>query len=534
MSSGPSALPTHPRSSGSATAARPRATAANAPSATGAQLNRRLAIPLGLAVGGANLIGAIAVFTFATYVLPNPTPISPAVRQLNLYVFIGFMALAMPAGTLISRAVWAPVRRWLVEDRAPDPAELRLTLRQPLRQAAGAGTLWLLAAATFAALNAPISVGQSVSTAVSGLLGGVVTCSISYLLVERLLRPVSARALAGGPPEKPAVPGVATRVVLAWAAVSGVVLLAFALVAVLVLSGAPTSARALAVTVLVLSLFALAVGMATVLIAARSLADPVESVRAALAEVEAGNIDVQAPVYDGSEVGLLQAGFNRMVAGLREREQLRDLFGRHVGEDVARRAVERGLELGGEVRDVAVLFVDIVGSTSFAASRDARVVVDVLNHFFGIVVEAAREHGGWVNKFEGDAALCVFGAPTPHEDAAAGALAAGRRLQERLGSELPAVEAAIGVSAGPVVAGNVGAAERFEYTVIGDPVNEAARLTELAKTVPGRLLASDSVVQRAGPQERERWELGHGVTLRGRTEPTRLATPRPVREPARP
>jgi len=79
--------------------------------------------------------------------------------------------------------------------------------------------------------------------------------------------------------------------------------------------------------------------------------------------VERGRTDVEVPVEDGSEIGLLQAGVNRMVAGLREHERLRDLFGRHVGEDVARSALERGVELGGEVREAAVLFVDVVGST---------------------------------------------------------------------------------------------------------------------------------------------------------------------------
>jgi adenylate cyclase len=232
-------------------------------------------------------------------------------------------------------------------------------------------------------------------------------------------------------------------------------------------------------------------------------------------------------VDDAGEVGVLQAGFNRMAHGLRERERLRDLFGRHVGEDVARQALERDdVALGGETRDAAVLFVDVIGSTRLAATHDPAAVVARLNEFFAIVVDCVSLHGGWVNKFEGDAALCVFGAPTPHPDAAGSALASGRALRFRLDGELSGIEAAIGVSAGEVVAGNVGAAERFEYTVIGDPVNEAARLTELAKTTAGKLLASEAALERAGAAERERWRTGRTELLRGRSRPTRLAEPR--------
>src|SRR5581483_2549946 len=86
-------------------------------------------------------------------------------------------------------------------------------------------------------------------------------------------------------------------------------------------------------------------------------------------------------------------------------------------------------------------FVDVIGSTSLAARRDPREVVTTLNRFFGIVVEVVTLHGGWVNKFEGDAALCVFGAPSEHPDAAAAALAAGRELRRRLRAELEGVAA---------------------------------------------------------------------------------------------
>jgi adenylate cyclase len=265
--------------------------------------------------------------------------------------------------------------------------------------------------------------------------------------------------------------------------------------------------------------------LVTLLIAIRSISDPVRAIRGAMRRVEAGDTEVTVAVDDGGEVGLLQAGFNRMVTGLAERDRVRELFGCHVGEEVARSALVREPEMGGELREAAILFVDVVGSTAFSAGRDPRDVVTTLNRFFGLVVEAVTVHGGWINKFEGDAALCVFGAPATHSDASGAALAAARELQRRLRVELDGLEAAIGLSAGQVVAGNIGAAQRYEYTVIGDPVNEAARLTELAKTRPSRLLASEDIVRRAGECEARYWEVGEPVVLRGRSAPTLVAAP---------
>ena len=152
-------------------------------------------------------------------------------------------------------------------------------------------------------------------------------------------------------------------------------------------------------------------------------------------------------------------------------------------------------------------------------------MVETLNRFFEIVVEVVTRHGGWVNKFEGDAALCVFGAPTEHPDPASAALAAGRELRRRLSLELDGIEAAIGLSAGRVVAGNIGAAYRYEYTVIGDPVNEAARLTDLAEGQPSRLLASEAISAAPSTREAGRWEFGEPVVLRGRSAATRVAAP---------
>jgi adenylate cyclase len=275
-----------------------------------------------------------------------------------------------------------------------------------------------------------------------------------------------------------------------------------------------------------LGVVASVVGMLATKLVARSIADPVTSVRGALDRVAKGDLDAQVRVEDGSEVGLLQAGFNRMVDGLHDRERIRDLFGRQVGEEVARAALRDGARLGGEEREIGAVFVDLTGSTSMALALPPTEVVRLLNRFFRVVIDVVESEGGLVNKFEGDAALCVFGAPVASVDPAGDALSAARRLAERLDREVPEIGFGVGVSAGTAVAGNVGSESRFEYTVIGDPVNEAARLCDLAKQRPERLLASESALRRAGPAEAAEWEVGERTVLRGRLEATSLASPR--------
>jgi adenylate cyclase len=285
------------------------------------------------------------------------------------------------------------------------------------------------------------------------------------------------------------------------------------------------SADAMLIPILLMAVAALVIGLAGNVLSAMAIADPLRQLRWALGEVQRGNYNAHMQIYDASELGLLQAGFNDMVRELSERQRMRDLFGRYVGEDVARRALERGTELGGQERDVAVLFVDLVGSTQLAATHPPGEVVDLLNEFFNVVVETVREYGGFVNKFLGDAALCIFGAPLEHPDAAGAALAASRKLHDALVGVLGQTEFGIGVSAGRAIAGHIGAQARFEYTVIGDPVNEAARLTELAKLEHDHVLASAVAVAAAPDAEALCWNVGEIVELRGRSAPTQLARP---------
>ncbi len=493
----------------------------------GEDVVRRAGLMLGVGMAGANVIGALIVYAIVAWLVPTP-PLTDtnAIERANFYLLVGYLVVAVPIGLLWGLAILQPPRRWLLAERTPTAQEQRVTLTAPARLLVVEVTLWLIGGLVFVLFNLQYSARLSMVIAIAALLAGMSTSTFGYLLAERVGREASRLALAEGAPLRPVAPGVTVRTLFAWALSTGVPLLGLALIGGGVVLGViPATADRLAVSALFLGSEALVVGLLAMTLAARSVADPIVSVRRALDRVRAGDIDAHVQVYDGSEIGMLQAGFNEMVAGLRERERLQDIFGRHVGEDVARQALEQGVVLGGEVREVAVLFVDVVGSTELATRVPPQEVVRMLNEFFDVVVATVRSHDGSVNKFVGDAALCVFGAPEVLNDAAGCALAAARELNARIARDLGELSAGIGVSSGRAVAGNIGTAERFEYTVIGDPVNEAARLTELAKK-RGGVLASGDAVAAASPAEAARWSLAESIVLRGRERPTHLATPR--------
>ena len=195
---------------------------------------------------------------------------------------------------------------------------------------------------------------------------------------------------------------------------------------------------------------------------------------------------------------------------------------------MAQAAAELGeVELGGESLQVTVLFVDLVGSTTYATENSPADVVAMLNRFFGGRRRRGRPAArAWSTSSSATPSSPIFGAPVALDDHPGAALAAARAMAGRLAVEVPEIGAGIGVATGEVVAGNVGHHRRFEYTVVGDAVNTAARLTELAKDVDGRLLATWSSVAAAADEEAARWQQSGSTTLRGRTEQTALATPR--------
>jgi len=473
----------------------------------------------------ANFVGAVVLIVDYLVVLPFPAEVSTAeIERGNVLLGLALVGVSW----VVLGVVGAPRTRkaldWTVRGMPPDEEEQELTLNLPWWLFWMQVAIWLFSCVVFFYANLDISTTYALQLSTTVIISGLATAATTYLLCMRLFKSATTRVLELSPPQRGTTAGVAQKAIFIYTLTSAVPMVG--LIGMVAFAGETgVSLRQLSISGVIVGIGALVIGYFATVLFAKSVGEPLGDLTGALAQIESGDLSVTVTVDDAGEIGQLQAGLNNMVAALLEREQLRDLFGRHVGEDVARIALQQGVALGGEEREVAALFVDVIGSTTYAATHSAAEVVAALNRFFEVVVSVVSEHGGLVNKFEGDAALCIFGAPLELEDPAASALAAARTMAARLRTEVPELDAGVGVSHGLVIAGNIGSAERLEYTVIGDAVNEAARLTEQAKDRPERVVASERIVDRAHSAESDRWRLLEPILLRGRLETTTLAVP---------
>ena len=223
---------------------------------------------------------------------------------------------------------------------------------------------------------------------------------------------------------------------------------------------------------------------------------PIRDLAEGTERVAAGDYSQRLPVVQDDDLGALAASFNRMQTGLAERQRLQAAFGTYVDPVLAARLLEQGDHVfTGERREVTVMFVDIRDFTPFAEANTAEETVARLNALFEIVVPAVVDAGGHVNKFLGDGALAVFGAPNDladHADAAVRAAVLIHRLvAERFGGEL---RIGIGINTGVVIAGTIGGGGKLEFTLIGDTVNVAARVEQLTKTTGDAILLTRQTV----------------------------------------
>jgi adenylate cyclase len=239
------------------------------------------------------------------------------------------------------------------------------------------------------------------------------------------------------------------------------------------------------------------VSLVMAILVTRVVNRPVQALRAAMNRVALGDLGVLVPVRSTDELGELNEHFNEMVAELRQARRMRELFGRYVSSAVARQALERGIALGGELTRATAMFVDLRGFTALTHRLPAARVVELLNEYYLIVERVCDREGGIITQFLGDGVVVVFGGPLrplPEHAlrAVAAAVALQRRLAERNARAEERLHAGIGICTGDIIAGNVGAGDRVTYTIVGDAVNQAARLQVKTRDLGASILLTES------------------------------------------
>lgn len=296
-------------------------------------------------------------------------------------------------------------------------------------------------------------------------------------------------------------------------------------------AGGGDGVASLGVDVLIAVAVASTISLELTLLLSQTILGPISELRDATERATAGDLSVRVPVTSTDETGRLAQSFNRMIAGLEERDRLREAFGTFVDPDVAARVMSEGT-LSGDELEVSIIFLDIRDFTAYAERASAREVVSYLNDFYEHVVPVLGRHGGHADKFIGDGLLAVFGAPERLGDHADRALRAALEIaalvREHYGDEL---RIGMGVNSGPVLAGTIGGGGRLEFTVIGDAVNTAARVEEATRETGDEILltqATRTLLSREPCDLVER-----PVTLRGKTEQVRLFAPAAAESAAR-
>jgi adenylate cyclase len=287
---------------------------------------------------------------------------------------------------------------------------------------------------------------------------------------------------------------------------------------------------ALQAVLLFLASFSVAVTLIGGIRIAKRITRPLSQLAEAAREVAKGNYEVKVRHTEDDEIGELSRAFDGMVRGLVERDSMRDALGKVASSEVVRQLLQGQIELGGEEREVTVMFTDIRNFTALCETLSPQQSLTLLNQFLTAISAVVEEHEGVVDKYLGDGVMAMFGAPVTRPDDAQRALDCALEIRRRVAAlgpvlaarGLPHPDIGIGVNTSSVIAGNIGSPTRLNYTVLGDGVNLASRLEGLTKRylvpiVVGSLTRDNSmgIV----------WRELDKVRVRGKTIPERIYEP---------
>jgi class 3 adenylate cyclase len=279
-----------------------------------------------------------------------------------------------------------------------------------------------------------------------------------------------------------------------------------------------------------MGLIALGIGVVIVLLLTNKIVFPIRMLVRGTREVMAGNYNYHVENQSRDEVGQLANAFNHMVGGLKEKEQIRNLFGKYVHPSIVQDIVENpdNLGMGGMRKQQTLLFTDIDGFTTISEAMDAEQLVAYLNDYLGAMTDELSAHGGILDKYLGDGFMAFWGEPLTKENHALQACRAALAMQTKLSTKvaewsergLPEIRMRIGVATGEVVVGNIGSEQSRDYTCIGDTVNLASRLEGVNKIYGTRIIIDEVSRAMAGEEVVAR-ELDT-VRVKGREGGTRI------------
>ncbi|MCC6848638.1 MAG: adenylate/guanylate cyclase domain-containing protein [Deltaproteobacteria bacterium] len=496
----------------------------------------------------ANLAGAVLVYLYFNFVDPlESVGDDGAYEGQRLAVFLLVVTVIL-AGTVFLSARWFdPLARWrrLLREGA-DPASVPATIRRRVLNAPLANTILTLLGWTFAGTFYLVYLG-AVADLPSGEVGritaalvfvaGPLTAAFAFLASELYLRRQVPVFFPDGRIERSGVLRVPILARLGGTfAVTSILPLALMMLVDFGMQerhGAAAGEVGLFWTHLVRAqgFIAVVTGVASLVMAwlvARFINRPVQALRAAMARVAAGDLSVRAPVRSADELGELSAHFNAMVDDLRTAERTREIFGRYVSPAVAREALERGVALGGEIVVATAMFVDLRGFTATSRRASPVRVVEMLTEYYALVERACEREDGVITQFLGDGVVVVFGHPLqPLPGHARAAVRAAITLQRMLAERNAATDAeplvaGIGICTGDMVAGNVGTGGRVTYTIVGDAVNQAARLQVMTRDLPAWVLITASTRESLGADAGAALRPCGPLAIKGLAEPVEI------------
>jgi adenylate cyclase len=448
---------------------------------------------------------------------------------LFLGIVLGLTAINLIVAVLHGHKLLRPVRAWINGTRTPEHTvqawQVASTISVEYWQKYWHRPIWMLGIPGAAA--GVIVFEQHWAAFFPLLAGGLVAIAYAAILhnfaAELGLRPVLLDMAEHLPQnfrvQRPAVP-LRVKLMAALPVVN--------IITAIVVSGFSADDSGLAnlgIDVLLATAVAFTISLELTVMLSRTILFPIRDLLEATDQVQKGDFSVKVPVTTNDEIGQLGTAFNEMVAGLAERERIREAFGTYLDHEVAEHILREGASPEGEEVEVSILFCDVRDFTRLASQVNAHELVGTLNRLFETIVPIVAKHGGHVDKFVGDGLLAVFGAPQKHPDHADRAVAAALDIARAVTEDGPdGLRIGIGINSGQVVAGSMGGAGRLEFTVIGDAVNVASRVeTATRETGDDILITEDTRRLLSGTVQVDRRP---GVALKGKAGPVDLFAPR--------